>query len=169
MYYALAMEVEVLAWPRNDERRAHLRAVGLPRLLVLEPGVPAPPDWDDLEDWVRAPIDDGEAHARAERLQARARRGAVPVIDSSDLVTFAGARLALSPLEARLMRALTEAYGSVVTSAALAAQIWPDGPPARDNALYLHVLRLRRRIEPLGLAIRSARGRGYLLEAGGRR
>jgi DNA-binding response OmpR family regulator len=33
------------------------------------------------------------------------------------------------------------------------------------NALDVHVLRLRRRIAPLGLEIRTVRARGYLLQA----
>ena len=33
------------------------------------------------------------------------------------------------------------------------------------NALDVHVLRLRRRIAPLALSIKTVRSRGYLLEA----
>ena len=40
---------------------------------------------------------------------------------------------------------------------------WPGGTPGR-NALDVHVLRLRRRLEPVRLAIRTVRSRGYLLE-----
>jgi DNA-binding response OmpR family regulator len=46
----------------------------------------------------------------------------------------------------------------------LARAGWPDGAPGR-NALDVHVLRLRRRVAPLGLAIRTVRSRGYLLES----
>ncbi|MEJ7719654.1 MAG: helix-turn-helix domain-containing protein [Ilumatobacteraceae bacterium] len=45
----------------------------------------------------------------------------------------------------------------------LTAEAWPKDVPNR-NALDVHVLRLRRRITPTGLAIRTVRGRGYLLE-----
>ena len=41
---------------------------------------------------------------------------------------------------------------------------WPEGAPGR-NALDVHVLRLRRRLAPLSLVIRTVRSRGYLLEA----
>ena len=37
------------------------------------------------------------------------------------------------------------------------------GAPTR-NALDVHVLRLRRRLAPLGLEIRTVRSRGYLLQ-----
>lgn len=41
--------------------------------------------------------------------------------------------------------------------------VWPGQAPGR-NALDVHILRLRRRLLPLGLAIRTVRSRGYLLE-----
>ena len=53
--------------------------------------------------------------------------------------------------------------GAVVSRDALAKAGWPAGAPGR-NALDVHVLRLRRRLEPVGLAIRTVRSRGYLLE-----
>jgi DNA-binding winged helix-turn-helix (wHTH) protein len=41
--------------------------------------------------------------------------------------------------------------------------VWPGSAPGR-NVLDVHVLRLRRRLAPLGLAIRTVRSRGYMLE-----
>ena len=58
---------------------------------------------------------------------------------------------------------MLDRYGAVVSRDALARAGWPDGSPGR-NALDVHVLRLRRRLAPLGLAIRTVRSRGYLLE-----
>jgi two-component system, OmpR family, response regulator len=52
----------------------------------------------------------------------------------------------------------------VVTRDILADRAWPRGVPTR-NALDVHVLRLRRRIAPLGLEIRTVRSRGYLMQA----
>jgi DNA-binding response OmpR family regulator len=54
----------------------------------------------------------------------------------------------------------------VVRRDLLAQAGWPEGAPGR-NALDVHVLRLRRRIAPVGLAIKTVRSRGYLLEADG--
>jgi DNA-binding winged helix-turn-helix (wHTH) protein len=67
-------------------------------------------------------------------------------------------------VEARLTAALIERFGAVVSREQLARSGWPKGAPGR-NALDVHVLRLRRRIGPLGLAIKTVRSRGYLLEA----
>jgi DNA-binding winged helix-turn-helix (wHTH) protein len=58
---------------------------------------------------------------------------------------------------------LLERYGSVVSRETLTSAGWPGGAPGR-NALDVHVLRLRRRLDPIGLAIRTVRSRGYLLE-----
>jgi DNA-binding response OmpR family regulator len=67
-------------------------------------------------------------------------------------------------VEARLMTALLDRQGAVVSRDALGRSGWPDGAPGR-NALDVHVLRLRRRIDGIGLAIKTVRSRGYLLEA----
>ena len=55
-------------------------------------------------------------------------------------------------------------FGAVVSRDALSQAGWPEGAPGR-NALDVHVLRLRRRLAPLSLVIRTVRSRGYLLEA----
>jgi DNA-binding response OmpR family regulator len=73
--------------------------------------------------------------------------------------------VSLPPLESRMAALLLSRFGAVVGRDALAAAGWPDGVTGR-NALDVHVLRLRRRLEPLDLVIRTVRSRGYLLEAG---
>lgn len=62
------------------------------------------------------------------------------------------------------MSALIARYGAVVSRDQLARVGWPQGAPGR-NALDVHVLRLRRRIGEMGLAIKTVRSRGYLLES----
>jgi len=97
-------------------------------------------------------------------LLARARaHGARPEIDDDGLLRHHDAWVSLSPVEQALTRALLERFGAVVTRDDLAARAWPDGAPTR-NALDVHVLRLRRRLAPLGLEIRTVRSRGYLLQ-----
>ena len=61
---------------------------------------------------------------------------------------------------ARVARRLRLAWSAATRSPRAG---WPKGAPGR-NALDVHVLRLRRRLAPLGLAIRTVRVRGYLLE-----
>lgn len=61
---------------------------------------------------------------------------------------------------------LTAHYQSLVRREQLIAECWGGGPPSR-NALDLRMLRLRRRIEPLNLVIRTVWGKGYLLDLAG--
>ena len=139
---------------------------GRPRLLLVEDGVdpPIPMDW--LEDWVRVPAPESDVAARVETLHRRiqAHRSSGPTIDEDGVVRFADEWATLPPVEARLMRTLIDGYRSVVSRRDLARAGWPGGDPGR-NALDVHVLRLRRRIEPLHLQIRTVRSRGYLLDA----
>ena len=67
-------------------------------------------------------------------------------------------------MEQALAAALLDRFGAVVARDTLAVRAWPEGLPTR-NALDVHVLRLRRRIAPLELEIRTVRARGYLLQA----
>lgn len=71
--------------------------------------------------------------------------------------------VSLPPIEHRLAEVLLEKPAAVVSREALSRAGWP-GESATRNALDVHMLRLRRRIEPLGLSIRTVRSRGYVLD-----
>lgn len=159
------MEVVLLRWPLERERRQLLEHEGRPRLLLVEGGAAPPIPVDCLEDWIRVPADEADVQARIDGLTHRCltHRADVPDLDRDGVLRFADTWVSLPPVEARLMSALLERFGSVVSRELLGAAGWPQGVPGR-NALDVHVLRLRRRIAPLGLAIRTVRSRGYLLE-----
>lgn len=158
------MDVVLLRWPADGDRRARLHDAGRARLLLVEGGAPPPALLDDLEDWIRLPADEADLQARIEVLAARAPRSSTgPAIDDDGLVRFEGRWVSLPPVEARLMGALIDRYGAVVSRDALGRAGWPQGAPGR-NALDVHVLRLRRRVAALDLVIRTVRSRGYLLE-----
>src|SRR4051794_3154468 len=159
------VDVAMVRWPSEIVRRERLADDGVPRLLLLEEGAP-PPDVDDcLEDWIRVPASEVDLHARLAALGSRADRHApvVPDLDLDGVLRFGTQWVSLPPVEARLTRALLERFGAVVSREALSRSGWPDGAPGR-NALDVHVLRLRRRLARLSLAIRTVRSRGYLLE-----
>jgi len=159
------MDVVLVRWPAEEPRRAELREHGVPRLLLVENGAPPPRTSDDLEDWVRVPADEVDLHARVDNLNRRAvsRTEVMPELDEDGVLRAGTGWVPLPPVEARLTTALIDRYRSVVSRDSLARAGWPQGAPGR-NALDVHMLRLRRRIEPLGLAIRTVRSRGYLLE-----
>ena len=159
------MDVTLLRWPDEDARRARLSVAGDPRLLLVEDGQEPPPLRDCLEDWIRIPAAESDVRARVDALALRsqAHRHDAPGLDIHGVLRFGGRWVALPPLEARLTDALVSRFGAVASRDALVRAGWPDGAPGR-NALDVHVLRLRRRLWPLGLAIRTVRSRGYLLE-----
>ncbi len=136
-----------------------------PRLLLLEDNAIPPQPEDCLEDWIRVPATEIDVRSRCTALAARAEQhvSAAPTLDDDGVLRFAGIWVPLPPVEARLTEALLQRFGAVVSRENLGRAGWADGAPGR-NALDVHVLRLRRRIQPLGLAIRTVRSRGYLLE-----
>jgi DNA-binding response OmpR family regulator len=160
------MDVVLVRWPAEEERRAVLAEESVPRLLLVEDAAPPPLAIDDLEDWIRVPADEVDLHARVENLnrRSRSRTAALPELDEDGVLRVGTGWVPLPPVEARLTFALVDRFGAVVSRDALARAGWPDGAPGR-NALDVHVLRLRRRVAPLGLAIRTVRSRGYLLES----
>jgi DNA-binding response OmpR family regulator len=164
------MEVVLVRWPSDELARARLREDRVPRVLLVEGGAPPPAVVDELEDWIRVPADEVDLHARVDALERRARAGGgdPPSLDEHGVLRCGGGWVPLPPVEARLTAALLERAGAVVSRDALGRAGWPDGAPGR-NALDVHVLRLRRRLTPLGLAIRTVRSRGYLLERTGAR
>ncbi len=159
------MDAVLVRWPREAERREVLVQQSVPRLLLIEDGKAAPEAVDCLEDWVRVPSDEEEVRTRLIGLSARSRfhLHESPAIDGDGVLRFASRWVALPPVEARLTAALLDRFGAVVSRSALSRSGWSDGAPRR-NALDVHVVRLRRRLAPIGLAIRTVRSRGYLLE-----
>ena len=160
------MDVVLVRWPEETPRLYELRDGGTPRLLLVGPEASPPASADPLEDWIRLPADDRDVRARVATLEARAGSGPpVPRVDDDGLLRFRDAWVALSPVERELASALVERFGAVVGRELMARRAWPSGAPTR-NALDVHILRLRRRIAPLGLEVRTVRSRGYLLQCG---
>ena len=165
----------MLRWPEEEARRSRISQAGEPRLLLVADGEQPPPVGDCLEDWVRLPAAEEEVKARVDALTARSQAHASngdhgeayagPALDDFGVLRLNGSWVALPPLEARLADALLQRLGAVTSRELLIRAGWPDAAPGR-NALDVHVLRLRRRLTPVGLAIRTVRSRGYLMEPG---
>ena len=154
----------MVRWPLEQEMRSSLASEGRPRLLLLEDG-PPPVVTDPLEDWIKLPADDAEMWARLESLRRRWEAPRKPQLDEDGVLTWAEKWVALSPIEARLATVLLERFSLMVShhTLVLATQAADD---ARRNSLDVQLHRLRRRLAPMGLVIRTVRKRGYVLEAG---
>lgn len=155
----------MVRWPAENDRRAQLAQDNLPRLLLLDDGAEPPESSDCLEDWVRLPASEADVQARIQGLRARSRSHLrdVPEVDAHGVVRYRDGWVALPPVEARLAEALVLRFCAVVGRDTLRRSVWPGSSPGR-NVLDVHVLRLRRRLAPLSLAIRTVRSRGYMLE-----
>jgi len=162
------MKVELIQWPSEEERLSQLRRDQVPRLVLVPEGMAPPLTADVLEDWIRLPAVDEDVRSRVRVLADRAdgaEESRVPELDENGLLRAGGHWVSLPPVEHRLMVVLLDRYRAVVSRDALARAGWPEGIPGR-NVLDVHIVRLRRRLSPLGLAIRTVRSRGYLLEEG---
>jgi DNA-binding response OmpR family regulator len=155
-------DVTHLRWPAEGERRQQLARRGSPRLLHVEADADLPDVSDELEDWVRSPADAVEVAVRASTLSERYRRGLGDVwVDEHDVFRAATRWVALSPTEAALARALVDARGAPLGPGALRSILGADAAPA---SVRVTVHRLRRRLESVGVGVRSVRGKGLVLE-----
>ena len=157
------MHVELVHLPDDGARLPALRAAGTPRLLLVGADQAPPKLVDDREDWVWLPLDPAEVIARIENLERR--MGEVrPIVqlDEDGLVRVGDRWVALPPMEERLIRLLLANFGAVVTRQALREAAWPAGAPS-PSALTVQMVRLRSRVETVGLTVRTVRGRGYVL------
>lgn len=161
-------DVVLIRWPAESARRDRYRDQGLLRLLVLEGGV-APPICSDIrEDWVRAPVSKEDLMARVAALRAKSDGDSFPRIDPNGVLRFRSRSIVLSPTETTLLELLALSFGEVVAREVLLRELPKTPTPTRKhrrNALDLHIMRIRRRIKPLSLAVRTAWGRGYVLVA----
>lgn len=155
----------MLRWPDERREREELARLGRARLLLVDVESAPPIAADPLEDWIRVSAGDLDVRARLEGLRLRLEQTLelVPELDEDGVIRFGERWAPLPPVEARLTSALLSRFGAVVSRDALFEAGWPEGAPGR-NALDVHVLRLRRRLRPVRLAIRTVRSRGYLLE-----
>jgi len=158
------MEVPQLRLPADAERREHLRDRNQPRLLLIDDDQSPPEVLDVLEDWVRLPASDDDIAARLHKLEVLASSNhELPYLDAHGLLWMGAKWQSVPPVEAALTSALIDNLGTVVSRERLAQAAWPGEESAR-NALDVRILRLRRRIAPLGLVVRTVRSQGYLLE-----
>lgn len=164
----MTTEITLVRLPGDSSKLDDLRRAGDPRLILVEADCDPPISSELLEDWIRVPADERDVIARQEGLRRRLEspKDGKPVLDEAGLLRFAGQWVSIPPMEVRLLNKLIDGFGTVVPREQLADATWPEGSKGR-NALDVHMLRLRRRVAQVGLAIRTVRARGYLLEIPG--
>lgn len=158
------MDVALIQWPSDEELRQELAGIRHPRLLLVDANAEPPECADVLEDWVRLPVSRADRNARIRSLETRvgAKAPAVPRLEDNGTLEFCGSRAHLSSVQVGLTRPMIERFGAVVSRDELGAAAWPHSAPTGNN-LDVAMGRLRRRLGPLGLRVRTIRSRGYLL------
>ena len=158
-------EVKFVRWPAQADSRTYYRSKGFPCLMVVEAGADPPICHDPREDWVRAPISRTDLEARIAALRRRVYQPRTPVLGPAGTVYFEAKSVTISNTQSALTTLLIARFGEVVYRDELCRQLAEQvtGTPSR-NSLDLHIMRLRRRLSLVDLAIRTAGGRGYLLE-----
>lgn len=167
-----------LGLPRLDGLSVlrHMRAEGCRSpvlILTARDGVEDRVRGLDLgaDDYLTKPFSLAELEARARALLRRGK-GSGPRIGCGGLdydtverhALVDGVPLELSARELSVLEALLFRMGRVVSKEQLLESLYGHGEEASVNAIEVYVHRLRKKLEPAGVTIRTLRGLGYLLE-----
>jgi two-component system, OmpR family, response regulator len=124
------------------------------------------------DDYMTKPFELRELEARVRALLRRSQGGFNHDIRFGQLVldtrhqqiTIHGIPMTLPPREYGVLESLLLKAGRVVSKDNIAQRLAVRSEELADNAIEVYIHRLRKRLEPLGIGIRTLRGLGYLLE-----
>lgn len=126
------------------------------------------------DDYMVKPFNLLELEARARALIRRGQSGSQSLLSFGPItfdtagrrVSVNGEPLELSMRELGVLEILMLQAGKVVSKERMVEHLFDWNTEASPNAIEVYVHRLRKKLEPAGVGIRTVRGLGYLLEAG---
>jgi DNA-binding response OmpR family regulator len=122
------------------------------------------------DDYLAKPFALQELEARLEALARRAAGGYQPLVngplqlDLGQGALLGGVPLDLPQRELSVLEALMQRPGQVVQKSRLSQKLGDRNGALGSNAVEVYVHRLRRKLEPAGIVIRTIHGVGYALE-----
>jgi hypothetical protein len=160
----IAVDVPVVRWPDQAGARAEFRRRHVPCVVVVGPTDPAPRQWGELEDWIRAPVRDAELAIRAVTVARRADTHCEPDLDCRGSLSFRGRTVVLPASQRPIVARMLERRGEVVSDAELCAWFRANGASTHAEAVKTALRRIKHALAPVGLQPIRVRGAGYLLD-----
>ena len=155
------------AWRRAGRAMPVLILTGLDGVNDRVKGLDAGAD-----DYLAKPFDLAELEARVRALARRGMSGGPTLINHGALAYDQVGRVArlnggpvdLSAREVSLLEIFLQRAGRLVSKDQLVNHLCEWGEEVSANAIEVYVSRLRSKLEPAGIRIRTVRGFGYMLE-----
>ncbi len=157
-----SLPVELVEWSTQAGLRKALANAGIPRVLLVQPGIEPPSPLGVDEGWVRTDATDDEIDQCARDVLERLVTSAPIESLGACVWSHLGRPIRLTPLQASVFGELVARRGTTVTHERLTDVGWP-GEPVNLVALDTAIQRIRDQLVGTGLHIRTIRCVGYAL------